>query len=258
MKVNIETEFRKVAIDMARPLSLSIRMRHGSENPVAWYAPYPTIETVRMDAFVGSVEEGGAVNTRDISFNPHGNGTHTECIGHLTKEAHQLDEFMRQFFFIAKVITVTPKTLEDDSSEFRKRGDKVITSDSLGALNILKDVKALVIRTSPNDTSKLTKVYTGDNPTYVDPEAMEVIRKAGIEHLLIDLPSVDRESDGGRMLAHRAFWFEGEKARMHSTITEMVFVPNEILDGEYLINIMIAPFANDASPSKPVLYPILP
>jgi hypothetical protein len=87
---------------------------------------------------------------------------------------------------------------------------------------------------------------------------LALLRDKGIEHLLIDLPSVDRESDGGFMKAHRAFWFKGDEARMHATITEMVYVPNSIIDGEYLINIMVAPFGNDASPSKPVLYPILP
>jgi kynurenine formamidase len=210
--------------------------------------------SVEMDGFVGSVEKGGSVNTRNISFNPHGNGTHTECIGHLTKEAHQVDEFMREFIVLSQVHTVTPELLSEDQSEYRKKGDEVITLASFGKLEIKEDVAALVIRTSPNDKSKLTRVYTGDNPPYVDPEVMTMIREKGIRHLLIDLPSVDRESDGGLMKAHRAFWYEGDTARMHATITEMIYVPDGITDGEYLLNIMISPFGNDAAPSKPVLY----
>ena len=37
----------------------------------------------------------------------------------------------------------------------------------------------------------------------------------------------------------------------------MIYVPNTIADGRYLLDIQIAAFHNDASPSNPVLYEIL-
>jgi len=257
MKATFSTSHRELAVDMSRPMPISIRLRDGGDNPVAWYADYPEMKAVRMDGFVGSVAEGGSVNTRDIRFNPHGNGTHTECIGHLTKEAHEVDEYMRDFIMLAHVISVTPEVLESDEGEFRKKGDLVITQDLLDGLSTKQDITALIIRTLPNTEGKLKMEWSGNNPPYVDEETMSRIRQMGMQHLLIDLPSVDRESDGGKMLAHKAFWFDGNEARIHSTITEMVYVPNTIRDGEYLLNIMVAPFGNDASPSKPVLYPIL-
>mgnify|MGYP002628068646 FL=1 len=257
MKATLDTGIRSISVDLGRPLPISIRMRHGKVNPVAWYAPYPSFEPVRMDGFVGSVSEGGSVNTRDIKFNPHGNGTHTECIGHITEEVHEVDEYIRDFMHIAQLITVKPSVLEKDISEFMKAGDHVIMPTDLQDVNIAGDVKALVLRTSPNSDEKLTKVYTGSNPCYMHPLAMKLIREMGIEHVLLDLPSVDRESDGGKMLAHRAFWYdENGNARMHASITEMVYVPNRIQDGEYLLNLMISPFGNDAAPSKPTLYSI--
>jgi len=259
MNATIETGQRSLTVDLTRPLPISIRLRAGDENPVAWYAPYPEMEPVRMEGFVGSVREGGSVNTNDIRFNPHGNGTHTECIGHLTEQAHELDEYMRQYIHVAQVITVAPSTLQQDEPPYRQSGDRVICASDLDLKVLRADVKALVIRTLPNGEDKRTRVYTGNNPPYLDPATMQAIRQAGIEHVLLDLPSVDRESDGGMMLAHRAFWFDDDETpRMHCTITEMVYVPDTIHDGEYLINIMIAPFGNDASPSKPVLYAILP
>ena len=257
MNVIIETGYRSVKVDLARPLPISIRMRHGKENPVAWYAPYPIIEPFSMDGFIGSVAQGGSVNTNNIFFNPHGNGTHTECIGHLTEEVHQIDEYMHQFIFMAQLHSVEPVTLQEDESEYRKSGDRVIKAEAFKSIEFKKDVKAMIIRTRPNDKSKITRTYTGNNPPYVDPEAMVILREHGIEHVLIDLPSVDRENDGGRMLAHRAFWFHGDQKQMHNTITEMIYVPDTIADGDYLLNIMIAAFGNDASPSKPVLYPLL-
>ncbi len=258
MKARISTGIREMEFDLARPFPISIRLRDGKQNPVAWYADYPKITPVQMEGFVGSVAKGGNVNTNDIAFNPHGNGTHTECIGHLTEQAHQLDEYMREFIFIAQVVTVEPVEIDEDISEYRKTGDRVIMPSSIADLEIMDDVRAVVIRTTPNSEEKLTKTYTGSNPPYVDPLCLALLREKGVEHLLIDLPSVDKESDGVLMKAHRAFWFDGDEPRMHATITEMVYVPERIKDGEYLLNIMIAPFGNDASPSKPVLYPILP
>jgi hypothetical protein len=36
----------------------------------------------------------------------------------------------------------------------------------------------------------------------------------------------------------------------------MIFVDNEVKDGSYLLNLQIASFENDASPSKPILFEI--
>ena len=80
--------------------------------------------------------------------------------------------------------------------------------------------------------------------------------------MLIDLPSVDREEDEGRLLAHKAFWNVkdvnnlNEDARLDCTITEMIFVDDSVKDGSYILNLQIASFENDASPCKPVLFKI--
>ena len=80
------------------------------------------------------------------------------------------------------------------------------------------------------------------------------LREIGVEHLLIDLPSVDREVDEGKLLSHNAFWNTSGEIRFQATITELIFVADAIEDGQYLLHLQIAPFHNDATPSKPVLY----
>jgi kynurenine formamidase len=37
-------------------------------------------------------------------------------------------------------------------------------------------------------------------------DAALFLHESGIKHLLIDLPSVDKEKDEGKLLAHKAFW----------------------------------------------------
>ena len=116
---------------------------------------------------------------------------------------------------------------------------------------------AIVIRTLPNLPEKKSKKYSNTNPTYLLEEAAIYLKENGIKHLLIDLPSVDKEKDEGKLLSHNAFWNTSGDIRMNATITEFIYVPNDVEDGEYLLNLMIAPFENDATPSKPILYKIL-
>ena len=91
-------------------------------------------------------------------------------------------------------------------------------------------------------------------------DSMNYIVSLGVRHLLVDIPSVDRLFDDGILSAHNIFW-ETKRKELNDntackTITEMVFVPNEIEDGKYLLNLQIAPFAADAAPSRPIIYNI--
>ena len=87
------------------------------------------------------------------------------------------------------------------------------------------------------------------------------MRELGVGHLLVDTPSVDRLFDEGKLSNHRIFWqiepgaFEVSNASLiQNTITELIYVPEQIADGNYLLNLQIAPFATDASPSRPLLF----
>ncbi|MFN5373708.1 MAG: cyclase family protein, partial [Flavobacteriia bacterium] len=68
-------------IDTSAPIDLSLALSASPDNPRAWYVDAPRMEPVRANGFIGSVAEGGAVNFRDVFFNPHGHGTHTESYG---------------------------------------------------------------------------------------------------------------------------------------------------------------------------------
>jgi arylformamidase len=239
------TDFNKY--DLNSPLDISIPLRASANNVSAWYVSPPEIKAVENGSWVGDVNRGGSVNFRSIFFNPHGHGTHTECVGHISSEFYSINNVLKTFFFKALVITVEPQKMGDD---------QVILEKQISAFKNLREFEAIVIRTIPNETTKLNRQYSNTNFPYLDQFAALHLRDCGVKHLLIDLPSVDREEDGGKLLAHKAFWNYPEKPRLDATITEFIYVPNHIVDGEYLLNIQIAPFENDASPSKPILYPI--
>ncbi|MBL4707175.1 MAG: cyclase family protein [Flavobacteriales bacterium] len=246
MKTSLEFENKTYQSDLSNPLDISMPLSTGKDTPSAWYVAPPKIEPVRTEQFIGSVKEGGSVNFRNISFNPHGNGTHTECVGHISREVHSINQVLNQFFFFAELISIEPKKLEN--------GDQVILWEQIESIIKTDNTDAIIIRTLPNTDGKLTRQYSETNPPYVDAEVMSQLIKRGIKHFLIDLPSVDRELDNGVLAAHHVFWEHPKKTNLERTITELIYVPSAIQDGLYLLNLQIAPFENDASPSKPVLY----
>jgi arylformamidase len=78
-------------------IDCSLPLEGSEENVRAWYVSAPIIEPVRENGWVGSVAEGGSVNFRSIHFNPHGHGTHTECLGHITQEVHSVNRYLSLF-----------------------------------------------------------------------------------------------------------------------------------------------------------------
>lgn len=249
MKITISHKTQQFTADLSAPLDISIPLRDGLENPNCFWAPPVQIWPVEAGSFIGDTTKGGTVNFKNITLNPHGNGTHTECVGHISTEKFTISECLHSFHFLSKLVTLYPTRLDD--------GDRVILKSQIQEVLHVGEAEALVLRTVPNESHKLTANYSGTNPPYLHHEAVDYLVECGIEHLLLDLPSVDREEDGGRLLAHRAFWQYGKQAdqiRKNSTISEMIFVDNEIQDGLYLLNLQIASLELDASPSKPVLF----
>lgn len=234
-------------IETNEPLDISLSLTNLPDNVRAWYVEAPEFKVVRANGFVGSVAEGGSTNFRDVFFNPHGHGTHTECCGHITPEVFSINQRLKTYFFRAKLISVEP--------EITANGDRVVFARQLESKLADFEGEALVIRTLPNGEGKLHKNYSATNPPYLDLSLIPLIEAHGIQHLLVDTPSVDRESDGGKLAFHHAFWNVPENPNF-KTITELVFVKSSIADGEYILEMQFAPFENDASPSRPVLYAI--
>ncbi len=204
---------------------------------------------------LGDTRTGSSVNFEHYTLTPHCNGTHTECVGHITNERIYVRDCLRDVLMSALLISVEVKGASN--------GGALITEAALRSAGVGPDTgtEALVIRTLPNDDTKLTRRYDANNtPAYFTPDAIRLIIICGFTHLLTDLPSIDRLHDEGKLLNHRLFWNVEPDAvtlhtgsRIYSTITELIYVPNDVEDGQYTLNLQIAPFQSDAAPSRPLL-----
>lgn len=240
---------------------ISMPLRFDSPQPTFFGTPPASERAIVAGSFVGDVRRGGSCNCSVHTLVPHCNGTHTECVGHITADRLSVRDLAVNHLRAALLVTVDPALASD--------GDRVITRQALQAAigaHRLADHQALVVRTLPNDASKLTRNYDTDPPPpYFAAEAMSWIVEQGIDTLVVDLPSIDRAQDGGRLAAHRIFWGmpPGETSaalatRAHATITELAFICEAVADGRYLLNLQIPPFMSDAAPSRPILLPLTP
>ena len=274
-------------IDSAKPLDISIPLQFNGAQPNAYGVGRATSTPCEAGELVGDTRRGGSCNFEQYQFIPHCNGTHTECVGHITRKRISVIDCLKDAFIPSVLITVAPENAFETSESYAVKlsdNDKLITrkviekalqsvgtqsgsdvlnrqSGNLSATANSSD--GLIIRTLPNDESKLAKTYAEEIPPFFSTEAIEYIKEIGINHLLVDMPSIDRIFDEGTLSNHRIFWNVGqgefeisEASLIHNTITELIYVPNEIADGSYLLNLQIAPFSADASPSRPILFKI--
>jgi arylformamidase len=250
MLAELKLHNKSYSVDLNKPLDISILLKNGKENPNCYYANDVKFTTIRSGNFIGSVEEGGSVNYQEVLITPHGNGTHTECYGHLSaKHEATINQTLQNFHHLAEVMTLNVQELDN--------GDRIVSYSEF--VNKRKfETEAVIIRTIPNKTSKKTLNYSGSNPPYIDFKIAELLFKTNVKHLLIDLPSLDKEVDGGMLLAHKAFWGLPDSIRKECTVTELIYVDNKVLDGLYLLNLQVLNMEIDASPSRPILFKLEP
>jgi kynurenine formamidase len=226
--------------DLSMPVSNTAR---------AWYINAPTFEPVTMENFVGSVASGSSVNFFNVLFNPHAHCTHTETAGHITLERHSIHAHFKDPFTKALVLTLIPRSGRVHFEDFEAGWQQAVSKGWTDR------VRSIIFRTEEDPSTSMKRNYSSTDWPYLEAEIGTFLREKGVDHLLIDQPSVDREEDGGALACHRAFWGSSPELSLHRTISELLIIPEHVKDGPYLLNLQVAPFENDAAPSRPLLYP---
>ena len=242
--------------------------------PLDFYGAQPNTYGVEMagskayesGGWVGDVRRGGSCNFETVTLTPHCNGTHTECVGHITSSRISVHETLQESLIPATLISIRPESGDsatDDYSPQYNPEDQVITAALIR--HALTDSnpsfhRAIIIRSLPNEPGKQSRDYMKAAPPFLSKDAMRYLRELGVRHLLVDMPSVDRLFDEGKLSGHHIFWgFEqGKEPEVDQlpdyTITEMIYAPDELADGAYLLEMQIAPFVADAAPSRPRVF----
>ena len=269
MNARLQVGDREVRIDLSRPFDLSVELDFQGPQARHFGAPRAGSRPYSVPGFPGSVARGASCNCESITLIPHCNCTHTECAGHLTRERLHAQRVVPRGLLPALLVSATPTPWDqtpESSDPVPQTDDSVVTRGALQAAwprELPFEPRALVIRTLPNELAKRTRDYTDITPPYLTREAAQFLVERDIEHLVVDLPSIDRAHDEGRLTAHRLFFGlpAGETtlaraARSACTITELAYIPAEAVDGPYLLEVQVPAINGDAVPSRPLLYAV--
>jgi kynurenine formamidase len=268
MEIRVVIAGKTYGVDLNRPKNLAIPLHFDGPQPNFFGASRAHARPFRGDGFIGDTRHGGSCNVSEIYMVPHCNGTHTEAVSHIVHAEQAVFESLPQSLMPAVVISVTPVPASESGEVYRPATevqDAVITRAALVAEIAdyrADELTALVVRTLPNEPLKKTAEY-GDRqrPPFFTTDAMTYLMERGVQHLVVDIPSIDKMRDEGELTNHHIFWNVPEGAReathdmrLDKTITEMVFVDDEISDGLYLLNLQVPAFHADAAPCRPVIY----
>lgn len=272
MKFDFEHSGRRYETRTDAPISLAIGLDFDGPQPNHFGTERASRHSLQLGGFVGNTQQGGSCNVDVIEMIPHCNGTHTESAGHIVDDDVFVGAMVTQCWYPAVVLSLPTVPASATGETYRPEfaeDDRIISSEALDtAFSIYHPFApvALVVRTLPNEGTKTSRAYGEQNPPpFFSVEAIQSINRMGIQHLLVDLPSVDRMQDDGLLTCHHLFWNVPEGTHRvtddswkDKTITEMIFVPDRVADGFYLLNLQLPPFFTDAAPSRPVLFPCQP
>ena len=270
MKVTLELAGVVWEVDLSSPSELAVPLDFYGEQPRAFGLPRARAKAAEGGDFIGDRRRGGSANCEVLELIPHGNGTHTEGVGHITKERISVGDIALKPLIPAVVLTVSARRFGDSEESYEGRnesgdwvlaaGDLIRAFEASGAADEFLEAVVIRITRSASFAGPLGD-HSSTNPPYFTRESIQWLRRVGCEHLLVEVPSVDREDDGGTLTNHHLFFGvsrdqtpSGEsRAR---TITEMIEVPSSVEDGTFALALHVPRFIMDAAPSRPILYPL--
>jgi kynurenine formamidase len=262
---------QKVRAALDRGVSLAIAVEFGAPGPRHFGVGAAVSKPFAIGNFSGSVATGASANCSTLTLTPHCQTTHTESVAHLTREPGDAWRVVPRGLLPAVVVSVVPEPAREsnettDPEPFAT--DTLISRRRLRAawpMGRMVEPQAVIIRTLPNDVGKRTRDYTDLVPPYLTRQAVEWLVEKRIEHLVLDVPSLDRTHDEGHLVGHRLFFglppgssARGDAARSRATITELAFVPDEVPDGPCILALAAPAIGGDAVPSQPIVYPLVP
>jgi kynurenine formamidase len=251
MYANLAWNGRPLQVDLSAGRSLAIRLDPAGPQPAFFTSVPMRAEALRERTFIGDVRRGGSCNAEVLHWAPHCHGTHTEGIGHILPERPGVLDCIDTEPVLACLLTVTGEAGRITRTELER-----------GWSRLSGDHAALILRTLPNPPGKQWRNYAAE-PHFpvIDAEAMAWLVSRPLRHLLLDTPSLDSPQNE-RMENHRTWWGQYPSAAPHGypphrrSVTEMVYVADEIADGEYWLHLELSPLVSDATPSRPVIYPV--
>lgn len=261
MKLSVEHRGHRYQAS-SNGISLAIKLNFAGPQP-AFYGVEPACaQALEIGGFIGDMARGGSCSVDRLELIPHCHGTHTESVAHVIPGPAEPPR--PPAWMAARIVSIRPERLDHSGEHYPAPGQSHEAVISRRALSgFMMDTEAVIVRTLPNDPARCERSYSGDNPhPYFTVEAIDWLLAQGVEHLLVDIPSIDRGRDDGSLPAHRRFWAlddqrqPTDESALGRTLSEFLFIPDALDDGLYLLNLQLPDWSGDAIPSRPLVFPL--
>lgn len=213
------------------------------------------------------VRAGASVNCDGLHLHPHGDGSHLECAAHILAEDDPRAAAAKATLAAASplwcglLVDVRAVPLGESGETYagtHAPDDAVISAAALApALTAARargpglryDALILRVQAAPVEDDV---DFSGRNPPYPTDQAATLLAAEDARLLVLDLPSLDREDDGGTTPNHRAWWGlgPGRSARLDRLVFELARLPAGLDPGPVAVHLGAAPLRSDAVPAS--------
>ena len=230
--LKIEIDNKTFSVPLADGIEIS-RPIYRAGNVKAYFVDPVQFRTYTKNNFLASTALGASVNCEYFTLNPHGQSTHIECFGHISKSAFHLHMSMPKSFYLVQLVDVVCNSK-----------NKLILQE------VETNIDGLICRYY-KDEAPLNLFSGADIPSF----SPAIFEKHNWEIFVTDMPSIDPENDDGKLLAHKAFWWN-ESQREKQYIVELAKIPSNLNEGLYLLEVQCLNIQSDASPARLIVYPV--
>src|SRR5438067_12475072 len=118
MVLTLQNNDQTFQFDIDAPIDISIPLNFNGPQPNAYGARPATSKPCEAGDLVGDTRLGGSVNFEQYTFIPHCNGTHTECVGHITNERISVKNCLKDVFIPALLVSVEPERASETGESY--------------------------------------------------------------------------------------------------------------------------------------------
>src|SRR5690606_13966067 len=115
-RILLESDGLRLAADLSHPIDLAIPLDFDGHQPSCFGAPPARRTHFGVDGWIGDTRRGGSCNVQVLQLNPHCNGTHTECVGHIVDDAVHAATVLRGGLLPATLISIAPTHASGETS----------------------------------------------------------------------------------------------------------------------------------------------
>ena len=217
------------------------------------------------------VEDGASVNCDGLHLHPHGDGCHAESVAHVLPADDARALAGRAMLaatppllcgLLLDVATEPLGATGERYAGLHDAADRVLARRALErawqdarAVALDLPVEALLLRVYRPPLAESFD-FSGSAAPYPTAEALDLLVGLGARWLIVDLPSIDREDDGGSTPNHRRWWgldggdghaLDGPPALRG--IVELARFPAALPAGPVAVALGLAPIESDAVPA---------